>query len=162
MTQLLSYVIVTVLFLSFNLLENPIFASRAIGIMIPLYTYPGTTWDTVIATKNAHPTVPIVAIINPNNGPGNSKDTNYVTEIQQLQSSGIIVMGYVQTNYAMQNTTTIQSDIDSYKSWYPQITGIFFDEMSNSAGDENYYQNLSNYAKSVGFTFTVGNPGTET
>jgi hypothetical protein len=37
-----------------------------------------------------------------------------------------------------------------------------FDEMSNTAGNENYYTTLSNYAKSKGLTFTVGNPGADT
>mgnify|MGYP003578331757 CR=1 FL=1 len=138
MTQILSYVVVIVLFLSFNLLETPIFASRTIGIMIPLYTYPGTTWDTVVATKNAHPSVPIVAIINPNNGPGDSKDTNYVTGIQKLQSAGVVVIGYVATGYGSRSSNTVQADINTYKSLYPQITGIFFDEMSNGGGDETY------------------------
>jgi hypothetical protein len=142
--------------------SQQVFATTNTGIMIPLYTYPGTTWDTVIATKNAHPSVPIVAIINPNSGPGNSKDTNYVTGIQNLQSAGVVVIGYVATGYGSRSSSTVQADINTYKSWYPQINGIFFDEMSNSGGDETYYQNLSNYAKSVGFIFTVGNPGTET
>ena len=37
-------------------------AEAAAGIMVPLYPYPGGTWDTVIETKNDHPGVPIVAI----------------------------------------------------------------------------------------------------
>ncbi|MHB2036265.1 MAG: spherulation-specific family 4 protein, partial [Nitrososphaerales archaeon] len=37
--------------------------------------------------------------------------------------------------------------------------GIFFDEMSNVPGNQGYYSALSNYAKSIGFEFTVGNPG---
>jgi hypothetical protein len=41
------------------------------------------------------------------------------------------------------------------------IDGIFFDEMSNTEGKEHYYESLSNYAKSLGFTFTVGNPGAD-
>ena len=37
--------------------------------------------------------------------------------------------------------------------------GIFFDEMSNVQGNAAYYLTLSTYAKSIGFEFTVGNPG---
>ena len=39
---------------------------------------------------------------------------------------------------------------------------FFFDEMSNMLGKEKYYANLTSYAKSLGFTFTVGNPGIDT
>ncbi|HJW19489.1 MAG TPA: fibronectin type III domain-containing protein, partial [Candidatus Nitrosotalea sp.] len=35
-------------------------------------------------------------------------------------------------------------------------------EMSNVAGDENFYSTVSHYAKSLGYTMTVGNPGTDT
>ncbi|TBR11042.1 MAG: hypothetical protein EPO62_02470 [Candidatus Nitrosotenuis sp.] len=145
-----------------SLTSQHAFAATSTGIMIPLYTYPGTTWDTVVAAKNAHPSVPIVAIINPNNGPGGAKDSNYVSGIQKLQSAGIVVIGYVATGYGSRSTSTVNSDIDTYKSWYPQLQGIFFDEMSNGGGDETYYGNLSNHSKSVGFAFTVGNPGAET
>ena len=138
------------------------FAATSTGIMIPLYTYPGTTWDTVVAAKNSHPSVPIVAIINPDNGPGGAKDSNYVSGIQKLQSAGVVVIGYVATGYGSRSSSTVNSDIDTYKSWYPQLQGIFFDEMSNGGGDETYYKNLSNHSKSVGFAFTVGNPGAET
>jgi Spherulation-specific family 4. len=57
--------------------------------MIALYTYPDSTWDVVAQAKSAHPSVPVVAIINPNNGPGSSRDANYVSGIQNsmLQES---------------------------------------------------------------------------
>ena len=142
--------------------SHPAYSATTTGIMIPLYTYPGSTWDQVIAAKNAHPSVPIVAIINPNNGPGSAKDSNYASGIQELQSAGVVVIGYVFTQYGSRSSGAITADIDSYKAWYPQINGIFYDEMTNTPGDETYYRNLSNYAKSVGFSFTVGNPGTDT
>src|SRR3989441_9171382 len=136
-------------------------AATTTGVLVPLYTYPDSSWDTVTQAKTAHPSVPIVAIINPNNGPGSSKDANYVSGTQTLQSAGVVVIGYVYTGYGSRSTSSIDADINSYKNWYSP-NGIFFDEMSNAAGDENYYSNLSQYAKSQGLTFTVGNPGTDT
>ena len=141
--------------------SQPVYSATSTGIMIPLYTYPGGTWDQVIAAKTAHPSVPIVAIINPNNGPGSARDSIYASGIQELQSAGVVVIGYVYTLYGSRSASAVNADIDRYDSFYPQIQGIFFDEMTNTVGDENYYRNLSNYAKSVGFSFTVGNPGTD-
>src|SRR5438093_11893007 len=40
--------------------------------------------------------------------------------------------------------------------------GIFSDEIANRADGESYYKSLNGYAKSKGYTFTVGNPGTDT
>jgi len=131
------------------------------GLIISLYTYPGTTWDQVAVAKKAHPSVPIIAIINPASGPGTSIDTKYVTGIQELKSAGVIVLGYVYTNYASRNMSSVIDDIDTYKKWYP-VDGIKFDQMANTPGFESYYSNLTAYAKSQGFTFTVGNPGTDT
>src|SRR3989475_7327899 len=131
------------------------------GIVIPLYSDPSTTWDGVVQDKLAHPSVPIVAIINPSNGPGTSKDTNYVSGIQKLQSAGIIVLGYVPTSYGNRSTSLVEDDINSYKNWY-NVNGIKFDQMSTNATLENYYSNLTNYTKSLGMTLTVGNPGRDT
>ena len=54
----------------------------------------------------------------------------------------------------------MEAEIDTWKSFYPTLQGIFFDEQSNSTGDVAHYQTLSQYAKSVGLSYTVGNPGT--
>ena len=136
-------------------------SQSATGIMIPLYTYPGSTWTNVVAVQKANPSVPIVAIINPNSGPGAGMDPNYVSGILNLQATGVVVVGYVPTGYASRSLSAVESMVNDYKTWYP-VTGIFFDEMSNVAGYEGYYSTLNAYAKSLGFTYTVGNPGADT
>ena len=128
------------------------------GIIVPLYSYPGEIWDDLIKEKNLHPSVPIIAIINPDSGPG-VRDPNYVAGIKKLQSAGIIVLGYVYTQKI--DTVIIKNHIYDYKNWY-NIDGIFFDQMSNVSGNEIFYSNLNNYAKSIGLNYTVGNPGTDT
>ncbi|HEX5457883.1 MAG TPA: spherulation-specific family 4 protein [Candidatus Nitrosotalea sp.] len=131
------------------------------GVMIALYTYPGSTWDVVAQAKSAHPSVPIVAIINPDNGPGSSRDPNYVSGIQELHAAGVTVLGYDATGYASNSASSVKSVMNTWKSLYT-IDGIFFDEMANWSGPESYYSGLTSYAKSLGYTMTVGNPGTDT
>jgi hypothetical protein len=46
--------------------------------------------------------------------------------------------------------------------FYPGLHGIFFDEQSNKAEHVAYYRDLSQYAKSRGLSYTVGNPGADT
>lgn len=128
------------------------------GVIVPLYSYPGSDWDVVVQAKLAHPSVPIVVIINPSNGPGGSQDQNYVSGVEMLRSAGIIVLGYVHTSYAARSLSSDIADVNSYKAWYA-VNGIFFDEMSNVPGNEAYYSSLSAYAKSVGLSLTFGNPG---
>jgi hypothetical protein len=130
------------------------------GIIIPLYTDPGPVWNDTIQVKLAHPSVPVISIINPDSGPGQF-ESSYLSGIQQLQSAGILVLGYVDTAYGSKNITSAESEIDSYSTMY-HVNGIFLDEMSYVPGNETYYSELSRYAKSLGMTMTVGNPGTDT
>src|SRR2546422_7989451 len=130
------------------------------GVVIPLYTYPTDgSWSASLQAKKAHPNVPIIAIINPSDGPGGSSDSNYVQGGKNFQAAGIIVIGYVANGYATHGMSDLDTQISLYKSWY-SANGIFFDEMSNNAGNENYYSTLNTYVKSLGMTMTMGNPGT--
>jgi Spherulation-specific family 4 len=128
------------------------------ALIIPLYSYPGIDWNSIVQSKLANPEVPMVVIINPDNGPGLSQDPNYVKGVNSLRSAGVLVLGYDHTSYAARSLPDVIGDINSYKSWY-NVSGIFFDEMSNVPGKEAYYSSLSDYAKSIGLSFTVGNPG---
>src|SRR5438445_989087 len=140
-------------------------ATSSTGIVIPLYTYPTDgTWDQIIQAKNAHPSVPVIAVINPSDGPGASFDANYLAGIKKMQAAGVMVLGYVHTGFGyggLRSPAVLEAEISNYKTWY-NPNGIFFDEMANIPGDENYYTVLNTYTKSLGFTYTMGNPGTET
>jgi Spherulation-specific family 4 len=139
-------------------------ATSAAATIVPLYTSPGDpSWNTVIAAKAAHPTVGVVAIVNPSNGPGSAVSSAYASGIARLTAAGIKVIGYVSTDYTRNSAATVKADIDRWRAFYPgQLTGIFFDEQSNQADDVAYYRDLSQYAKAQGLSFTVGNPGTDT
>jgi Spherulation-specific family 4 len=129
------------------------------ALIIPLYTYPGQDWNSVIAAKGANPSVSMVVIINPNSGPGTASDPNYVAGINSLRAANVTVLGYDHTSYGARALSTVEADMNSYKAWYPNINGFFFDEMANTPGYETYYSALTAYAKTLGYDFTVGNPG---
>jgi len=134
-------------------------AIMATGLMIPLYIYPGQDWDALISVKKAYPNVPVIAIINPNSGPGASQDSAYVAKIAQLIAAGITIIGYDHTSYGARDINAVKKDMDLYSSFYPNLQGIFFDEMVSATGKESYYSELTSYARSKNFKLTVGNPG---
>ena len=140
------------------LVTSMIAVSFLAAILVPLYSYPGVDWTAIIQAKEANPGVAMVVIINPDNGPGQSRDQNYVQGVNNLRAAGVVVLGYDHTSYAARSLSAVINDINSYKSWY-NISGIFFDEMSNVPGNENYYSTLNNYTHSLGLSLTVGNPG---
>ena len=49
------------------------------GLLIPLYIPPGTVWNALIQAKESNPSVPIIAVVNPDNGPGTSVNPGYAT-----------------------------------------------------------------------------------
>ncbi len=131
------------------------------GVIIPLYSYPDSNWTNVIQVKRENPHVPFLVIVNPNNGPGLGRDPNYAKAIEQLQSMQIQVLGYTYTDYARRHLSEAILNINSYTEWY-KVDGVCFDEMSNKPGYEEYYSELTETAKSLGCSITVGNAGTPT
>lgn len=139
------------------------------GILLPLYIYPQNwiprnAWEQIAGLAKAHPDVEILAIINPDSGPGTSQNSDYVKALNTINFlSNIKVLGYTYTSYARREIIEAKKDIDRYIEYYsPNIDGIFFDEMANNIGNEIYYSHLSDYTKEkCGLTLTVGNPGTE-
>jgi hypothetical protein len=137
-------------------------AAGGTGTIVPLYSAPGSgTWDVVAAAKRAHPSVPILAVINPNNGPGTAALSDYMAGISKLTDAGVKVIGYVFTSYGARPAADVQADMARWRSLYPGVSGIFFDEMVNKPGQESYYKGLTQAAKASGLNFTIGNPGSD-
>lgn len=122
-------------------------AQCALGTIVPFYVNPGDgAWSQLVAAKAAVPAAHVIAIINPDSGPGSSKDPGYSS-------------GYVATTYGKKPTSEAFAEIDKYAEWYPQLQGIFFDEMSEDASDAGFYTQLRDHVFSKGWDITVGNPG---
>lgn len=134
------------------------------GVYIPLFFYPSLfnmpEYVAIIKAKLAHPSVPIVAAINPSSGPGSSMDPNYASVVNALKSEGIIVIGYLPTKYGSRDISEVMLDISKYIDWYA-VDGIFLDEFANKAGHEDYYRQITSYAKSQGLKLILGNAGTD-
>ena len=138
--------------------------STSTGLLVPLFIYPTTvsTWGSIAALPAAYPNVPVIAIINPNSGPGSSQDPNYVAGVNALKASGVVTIGYVWTNYGAVSLQSVENSIDAWKSFYG-VTGIFLDAMAYHTGYESYYQSIETYAKVTdGMNMVIGNPGTDT
>jgi spherulation-specific family 4 protein len=131
------------------------------GVLVPLYIRPGPAWDRMEAAARAHPKVPLLAIVNPNSGPGAAKSETYASAIPKLSDSGCKVTGYVSTAYAKRPIADVKTDLGRWKDWYPQVAGIFADEMAPKATPEvlAYYSEIRRHATALGFSIVIGNPG---
>ncbi len=133
-------------------------------ILLPLYSYPNWydrekyLWKKVAAAAQR---VPIVAIINPNNGPDRSPpNLDYQQGLQDLHQANVKTIGYVRSNYGKRSLKEIKADIDLYFKHF-NVDGIFIDESASSRDKLDYYQQLYKYIKSHADRYQVIiNPGT--
>ena len=135
-------------------------------ILLPLYIYPNWyepeeyVWSKVVSAAKQ---VPIVAIINPNNGPdGKPPNKDYQKGLEDLRKSNITILGYVYTKYGDRPKTEVIQDIILYARYY-DVDGIFLDEGASNAQRVNYYQDIYNYVKQeTHLNQVIINPGTST
>ena len=139
------------------------------GSIIPLYSWPAesgsavsSTWTAIADAHQRKPRLALIPIVNNQNGPGPSRDASWTRGIDLLASAGCKVAGYVYTGYGDRSLTRVEADIANWRAWYPNVTALFLDQMSNTAGDEDYYAALASYARSRGFDLVIGNPGAPT
>lgn len=134
-------------------------------ILLPLYIYPNWydrdryIWQQALSAAKK---VPIVAIVNPNNGPDNAPpNSDYQQGIKDLHQAGIKIVGYVPTNYATRALGNVRSDIDLYIKHF-NVDGIFIDETANTSDKLNYYRQIYQHIKGRSARYQVIlNPGTD-
>lgn len=150
--------------------------ARSTGVIIPMYIYPSdaytnTNYNGLIDLAKEYRHVPTVVAVNPSNGPGTVVDGNYAAVIRRMVGADIVVLGYVSTAYMVTSLATVKADVDKWVELYPNIRGIWVDELKNFAdeGDDPYsiddiiayYGELNRYIKEVAnLDFAFINPGT--
>lgn len=127
----------------------------ATGIIMPIFGNTTAQFDAAVAAAQK---VSMIAIINPDEGPGSKKVGGITSQVTRLRSAGATVVGYVATGFGSQSLSSVKAQIDKHVAWY-SVSGIFLDEMSDQTSKLSYYRSLYNYAKSKGLK-VVGNPGT--
>jgi len=125
---------------------------------VPAYFAPGPFWKQMDGADR----VVKLAVMDPANGPGGSRDPRYARAVRAAKSAGITVVGYVFTDFAHRPLAAVESNIDAYYRWYA-VDGVFFDQASTNCANEPYYATLNRYVKGEGgVARTILNPGGET
>jgi len=138
-------------------------------IAVPAYFLPDDSNDWSGLLRNVPPAN--VIVINPQDGPGaNPVDT---AQVRAARAKGARVIGYVYTRWANSLTDSlhngvkdralaaVEDDINGYYNLYPNLDGIFLDEVTSDCDSaQSYYQPLYNYIKGAHPNATVVvNPG---
>ena len=125
------------------------------GLIMPIF---GNSSAQFNAAVSAAQKVKMIAVINPDDGPGSKKVSGISGNVSRLNAAGATTAGYVITYYGGESLSSVYKQIDAYRSWYG-ANGIFLDEMSDKTSKVSYYRSIYSYAKKKGMT-VVGNPGT--
>jgi hypothetical protein len=141
------------LFLAASLLLTA--SVKATGLLLPVY---GDTAVQYTAALSAATKVPVIAIINPLDGPGPARNAGTALWATRLKLACPTVAGYVSTRWGAVSQATVKTQIDQYCTWY-KCNGVFFDEMSDRLAYVGYYQAIYNYAAAKGLR-VITNPGT--
>jgi hypothetical protein len=131
-------------------------------LLVPAYFYPAgeglKQWDRLIDSASV---APVVAIANPDSGPGKVADANFVEVIDRARKAGVRVIGYVSTRHGQRPLPEVTADVGRWVRFYPRIQGIFFDEQASGANQVDYYAALYEHArKELPGALVVTNPGT--
>jgi Spherulation-specific family 4 len=128
----------------------------SVSMIVPAYFYPGTSPHFWTCFVNAASRLGerLIVIANPGDGPGTVAQQIYTDAIERITSKGGQVIGYVYTCYAGRYSPSIPSnlcpqpngylnvdaDINAWYTFYPSISGIFFDQVSADQRDVGFYQ----------------------
>jgi Spherulation-specific family 4 len=136
-------------------------ASRRLCLLVPFYIYPGgdgrKEWQRLI---DAASKVEIVAIANPNSGPGSERNIDYTAIFSEASNHGITLVGYVSTDYGNRPHAEIKNDVDTWLRFYPQVRGFFFDQQPSESRNATQFAELRDFVKrKISDSLVITNPG---
>ncbi len=135
--------------------------STGAHIAVPMYVDPSTSPTLWTEMYSAGGPVGLL-VANADSGPGGSVDSDYTSAITSAHAASEKIIGYVHTSYAARAIADVEADVDAWYSFYPNLDGIFVDEVSTTTSTvESYYAPLYTHIKAKGVSVTVAiNPGT--
>lgn len=133
-----------------------------VRLLVPAYFYPSgdglQSWRRLIDSASR---APIVAIVNPDSGPGKRVDENYNALFRLARPSKLTPIGYVTLSYGKRPLSAVRADVDSWLHFYPDVRGIFFDEQPSQPELAGFALDAFAYARSkIDRALLVTNPGT--
>ncbi len=141
---------------------TPVASLPKMKIALPLYVYPSPNEKNWQMAIDADDQVDFI-IANVHNGPGMEIKINWTDMIQKTVTAGVKVYGYVYTEYGKRDAGLVDTDVALWFKFYPQISGIFFDEVASGADKLPYYKARHQYVKNINSKLQVViNPGTNT
>lgn len=126
--------------------------------VVPAYFHPAVdpgAWDRLARCAS----MVRLVVLNIADGPGNRPDPVFAEVVERLRQAGVVVAGYVDTDYGRRRTDDALADIERYLEWYA-VAGVLFDQVSSGAEQVRYYAALGEWARIFGARLVAFNHGT--
>ncbi len=153
--------------------EKPL-PRRPLRILAPLYVNPASSlpWRTLAADHGVNSEM--VVVVNPNSGPGLQAEPNYVGEVFRAIPEDLVrrkvpvklrMLGYIAVQYGQKPIKNVRNEIQRWWKFYPQIDGVFVDEMPSADSELPYAEILADMVRSMkgpknkAFPLVFLNPG---
>lgn len=126
-------------------------------LVVPAYFHPAIGPDDWAWLADHAPQIRMV-VLNPASGPGWGPDAAFFPALERLRSAGVVVGGYVDTNYGQRPAQHAVTDFERYLDWY-QVGGVFFDRVSAGADQVGHYADLARRVRDMGARVVAFNHG---
>lgn len=133
-----------------------------VRLLVPAYFYPAgeglAAWKRLVASADR---APIVAVVNPDSGPGRRADENYRAVFRLIRGSRLTPIGYVTLGYGKRPAARVKAEVDRWLALYPDVRGVFFDEQPSGADLVPFARECFAHARArFPGGVVVSNPGT--
>ncbi len=130
-------------------------------LLVPAYFYPAgegrKQWRRLI---DAAAQVDLVAVVNPQSGPGVERNPDYASVIAEAAGRGVRLAGYVNLAFGDRAMAKIKGDIDAWVQFYPRINGFFLDQQPRDAAHAAFVAQVAAYARDkLRDALVIGDPG---
>ncbi|MBO0823132.1 MAG: spherulation-specific family 4 protein [Actinobacteria bacterium] len=126
-------------------------------LIVPAYFHPSVLeheWE-VLAEHAAD--IRLI-VLNLASGPGREPDAAFMPVLDRLDSTGVAVAGYVDTNYARRPSADVLTDLERYIDWY-HVSGVFFDRVTADTENVAHYAAITQSARQAGVRVVAFNQG---
>lgn len=136
--------------------------ARRLRLLVPAYIYPSKDgrlqWRRLL---DAAAKVDLVAVVNPETGPGAERNPDYAAVVVEAAERGVKLVGYISTQYGARPASEVKADVDTWLRFYPRIAGFFLDQQPPDARHTAHIADIGAYIhEKMKDALVVTNPGT--